>query len=66
MVCLKENILRGSNISFKKDNEKVVLLQVKNLIHITFPKHINIAHEKDCAHFKMKDSFQVHDLVHDF
>ena len=35
-VKIKENVQWRSNISFKKDTEKVVLLQVKNLIQIIF------------------------------
>ena len=31
-MCLTENALWINNISFKKDTEKVVLLQVKGLI----------------------------------
>ena len=48
-VVFKKNVQRRNNISFKKDTEieKVVLLQVKNVIQII----IKFRDQKICAHF---------------
>ena len=43
----KENIQRRNNISLKKDTEKFLLLQVKDLIQII----VNFRTEKFWAHF---------------
>ena len=48
-VVFKKNVQQRNNISFKKDTEieKVVLLQVKNVIQII----IKFRDQKICAHF---------------
>ena len=54
MVRLKENVQWINDISFKKYTEKIVLLQLNDLIHVIvfraekFFVHVSIIHQTFC------------------
>ena len=61
MVCLylNENILQRNNISFKKNTEKVVLLQVEEVIQI----FVKFNSEKVLGTFWIRNIVHKNDIV---
>ena len=61
MVCLylNENILQRNNISFKNNTEKVVLLQVEEVIQI----FVKVNAEKVLGTFWIRDIVHKNDIV---